>query len=136
MKIEVKTDDLVRFRKELAQKRSAFVRSESKSLKAIQERFLKLIDDGFKKARDPYNKRWKPANDDTPLIETGRLRRSIRAKIKNSAIRFFDTSGYGAIHQNGIGVTRRQFLPNQKLPENWSDVVRNEMNKRFTEAFG
>lgn len=75
---------------------------------------LELAYDGFDRSIDPYGKRWKNPKyrSGKPLLDTGRLRASIRPVASVDLVALDVNVIYGATHQFGRGpIPQRQFLP-------------------------
>ncbi len=72
--------------------------------KNLAEETVRLAHDSFEHSRDPDGNPWKPIThrDGKPLLETGRLRNSIRAaRITPKGFMVVSNVKYAAIHQYG-----------------------------------
>jgi phage gpG-like protein len=128
--------------------------------KRIAAGYVKLVADEFRDSHDPYGVPWKPvvrnrrrdrrarerraakglvARADKPLVDTGRLRASVTARVDGSVVRVALPVEYASYHQYGTRrIARRQILPEADtggLPAAWVEMAINEANKTLAEYF-
>ena len=125
-------------RKKLRRTPEQLRKARHEALKIARGRLAAKIQEGFDKSRSPYGTAWAPISHRVgkPLIDTGRLRSRISSRTINNKgggrLTFKDRTAYGYKHQQGIGVRRRVFLPDERgLPEDWQAIVRSEMRKKL-----
>lgn len=76
----------------------------------------------FQRSIDPYGSPWAPIThrQGQPLLDTGRLRNSIKHNVRGTNLELASNLIYAANHQYGITVKQRRFLPDkQGLPKAW-----------------
>jgi phage gpG-like protein len=76
---------------------------------------LDLTMEGFERSIDPYGRRWKKLKYRVgqPLLDTGRLRASIRPLANAARFELKTPVVYAATHQHGRdAIPRRMYLPN------------------------
>lgn len=88
---------------------------------------------GFRNSADPYGQKWEPIEPrwrngrrtpGQPLLDTGRLRNSIRGATTGNSIRIFTDVEYAQYHQLGMRVKKRAILPDQRgLPPDWDAEI-------------
>ncbi|WP_145279522.1 phage virion morphogenesis protein [Pseudomonas sp. URMO17WK12:I11] len=103
---------------------------------------------GFRNSTDPYGQKWEPIQarrrngrriPGQPLLDTGRLRNSIRGATTGNSMRIFTDVEYAQYHQLGQRVKKRAFLPDERgLPPDWdaeiTKVIRAQL-KQILEGF-
>lgn len=99
------------------------------------------IRNNFYNQVDPYNYRWAPFKHggrvskkgiDTSaklLLDTGMLVNSINYNVKNNVLEIGTPVFYAQYHQEGDGVPKRSFLPDQGLPDSWNKDIINIIEK-------
>lgn len=107
----------------------------------INTRLLEKIRLGFRNSTGPYGERWAPIQPrwrnrrrvpGQPLLDTGRLRNSIRGETTGSSVRIFTDIEYAQYHQLGQRVRRRAFLPDDRgLPNSWDEVITKAIRARL-----
>lgn len=91
-------------------------------LAVVGQDLLSLVDDSFSASRSPDGTPWEPLSPSTiarrrgrsskPLIDTGRLRRSITSRVEVRALEIGSNVAYAPTHQLGSRhVPARPFLP-------------------------
>lgn len=92
----------------------------------------------FRKSQDPYGNTWKELKyrKGQPLIDTGILRNSIAGEVRGLAVVLGTPLEYAPIHQYGMNVTRRMFLPTEEkgLPDKWKNEYVNIIIKSVDQA--
>ena len=88
---------------------------------------------GFRISTDPYGQKWEPIQPrwrnrrrvpGQPLLDTGRLRDSIRGATTGNSMRIFTDVEYAQYHQLGQRVKKRAFLPDERgLPPDWDAEI-------------
>ena len=93
-----------------------------KGLNQIGVRWVAMVKVCFQRSIDPYGKPWAPIThrQGQPLLDTGRLRNSIKHNVRGTNLELASNLIYADNHQYGITVKQRRFLPNkQGLPKAW-----------------
>ena len=110
-------------------------------LKVARSRLAAKVQKGFDKSKSPYGMQWAPVKRaGKPLIDTGRLRKSITSKtvnrVRDGEIRFLIGAPYGKYHQNGTQtIKKRTMLPDSRgMPDDWQAIIRNELRKTLGDA--
>ena len=89
-------------------------------LTIIGQNFVNRIKANFRHSVSPYGDAWAPIHhrEGQPLIDTGALRNSMKAEVRGLQIVLGSRMKYADMHDHGIGVKRRQFMPDakRKLP--------------------
>lgn len=92
-------------------------------LTKIGNNWVNRIKSNFRRSVDPYDNPWDPIHhrQGQPLIDTGALRNSIKAEVRGLQIALGSNMRYGYLHNEGIRVKKRQYLPDahRKLPDKW-----------------
>lgn len=92
-------------------------------LTIIGQNWVNRIKSNFRRSVSPYGDAWAPIHhrQGQPLIDTGALRNSVKAEVRGLQIVLGSNMKYGYKHNLGIGVKKRQFLPDaqRKLPAKW-----------------
>ena len=72
-------------------------------IQTISRRLLRQFKDGFRQSSAPDGQAWAPIHhrQGKPLVDTGRLRRSLKASIQGNKIIISSDSDYAATHQLG-----------------------------------
>jgi len=90
-------------------------RAVSRDLTRLLGRHTKsLLDRQFEESRSPYGSPWLPLKrrKGAPLVDTGRLKRSLRVTARDGAIVIETVIPYAAVHQFGADLgTRTQVQP-------------------------
>jgi phage gpG-like protein len=124
---------------------------------------MKQVSDEFRESRDPYGKAWAPVvrdrgrdrrarakrtaagkkpKADKPLIDTGRMRASVTAKVTGSDVRIVIPVNYASYHQDpkpGSHNVRRQMLPEADtggLGDRWRMAINKEAAAVLQKHFG
>lgn len=95
-----------------------------KGLNQIGVRWVARIKTCFQRGIDPYGQRWAPIHhrQGQPLLDTGRLRNSIKHNVRGTNLELASNLVYADNHQYGITVKQRRFLPDKSgLPKQWLD---------------
>lgn len=95
-----------------------------KGLNQIGVRWVARIKTCFQRGIDPYGQRWAPIHhrQGQPLLDTGRLRNSIKHNVRGTNLELASNLVYANNHQYGITVKQRRFLPDKSgLPKQWLD---------------
>lgn len=99
------------------------------------------IKENFYKQVNAENEKWQPLKAggrykngkfDTSakiLLDEGRLVNSINFNIKNNILEIGTPVFYAQYHQNGDGVPKRSFLPQNNLPDDWNNDIFNIIEK-------
>lgn len=108
----------------------------NKILNNLGVNFVGKIKFNFNKSKTPYASGWpslklggrrlKNGKIDTsakPLLDTGKLVNSINFNVKDNILIIGTPVFYAKYHQNGEGVAKRSFLPDQGLPKNWKEDI-------------
>lgn len=93
-----------------------------KGLNQIGLRWVARIKICFQNSVDPYGNDWAPIThrQGQPLLDTGRLRNSIKHNVNGTNLELASNLIYADNHQYGITVKQRRFLPDkQGLPKAW-----------------
>lgn len=91
-------------------------------LNKIGVRWVARIKTCFQRGIDPYGKAWAPIHhrQGQPLLDTGRLRNSIKHNVRSTNLELASNLVYADNHQLGITVRQRRFLPDKSgLPTSW-----------------
>lgn len=92
-------------------------------LTIIGQNWVNRIKANFRRSVSPYGDAWAPIHhrEGQPLIDTGALRDSIKSEVRGLQIVIGTRLKYGPTHNEGVGVKKRQFLPDakRKLPAKW-----------------
>lgn len=119
--------------------------------KRVSAALMKEVADEFRQSRDPYGNLWAPvhrdrakdrrararrvakklaARADKPLIDTGRMRASVIARVIGSEVRVAIPVEYASYHQYGTrSIARRQMLPEADtggLGHRWTQAINRE----------
>lgn len=118
----------------------------SKIARNVADRIAKNIQKRFDLGQDPYGKPWQPLAPATlrkgrhppPLTDTGRGRASIKVRpTRGAGIGISVGTDYMWRHQKGSPrLPRRAFLPTNTLPKEWSEIYRDELEKRIAKKIG
>ena len=101
---------------------------------------LDFVREEFEVSRDPYGNPWEPLKKPRsgfggPLLKTGRLMQSVRARINGGERKFtlYSNRDYSQFHQRGTKtIPQRRFLPDE-LPAAWAarfEQIANEAIRR------
>ncbi|MGG5290013.1 phage virion morphogenesis protein [Pseudomonas shirazensis] len=93
-----------------------------KGLNQIGVRWVARVKVCFQRSIDPYGKPWAPIThrQGQPLLDTGRLRNSIKHNVRGTNLELASNLIYADNHQLGITVKQRRFLPDQQgVPKTW-----------------
>lgn len=129
--------------------------------KRVAAGLMKEVGDEFRQSRDPYGKPWapvvrnrlrdrrararriakgKPILADKPLIDTGRMRASVIARVIGNEVRVAIPVEYASYHQYGTRtIARRQMLPEADtggLGPRWTMVLNRESIAVLNKALG
>lgn len=127
----------------------------------VSAAFMKEVADEFRESRDPYGNAWAPVErnrrkdrrararraarglairSDKPLIDTGRMRGSVIARMVGSAVRVAIPVEYASFHQYGTRfIKRRQILPEVNtggLGPRWTMALNREASAVLNKALG
>ncbi|MFP8003881.1 phage virion morphogenesis protein [Pseudomonas aeruginosa] len=110
----------------------------------INARLLAKVRLGFRNSTDPYGEKWAPIKPrwrnrrrvpGQPLLDTGRLRNSIRGATTGNTMRIFTDVEYAQYHQLGMGVKKRAILPDQRgLPADWDAEITKAIRARLKQV--
>jgi len=110
----------------------------------INARLLAKVRLGFRSGNDPYGEKWAPIKprwrnhrrvQGQPLLDTGRLRNSIRGATTGNTMRIFTDVEYAQYHQEGIGVKKRAILPDDRgLPPDWDAEITKAIRARLKQV--
>lgn len=110
----------------------------------INARLLAKVRLGFRNSTDPYGEKWatiKPRWRNhrrvpgEPLLDTGRLRNSIRGATTGNTMRIFTDVEYAQYHQAGIDVKKRAILPDDRgLPADWDAEITKAIRARLKQV--
>lgn len=98
------------------------IRSGLTEIAALWENRIKA---NFRRSVNPYGAKWADIKHrkGQPLIDTGMLRNSIQGEVRGLSIVLGSSIEYAFVHQNGIRVKKRMFLPvpSLGLPDKWKN---------------
>jgi phage gpG-like protein len=102
-------------------------------LKWIEVDLIALTRENFANSQAPDGTDWAPINHrfGQPLIDTGYLMRSFKGFINADAgtLSFGTNVEYADDHQRGIGVRKREMIPDaNNLPKRYQDVIDRRVN--------
>lgn len=107
----------------------------------INARLLAKVRRGFRNSTDPYGQKWAPIQPrwrnkkrapGQPLLDTGRLRNSIRGATTTNTMRIFTDVEYAQYHQLGQRVRKRAILPDERgLPPEWDAEITKSIRARL-----
>ncbi|MGK8437201.1 phage virion morphogenesis protein [Ectopseudomonas hydrolytica] len=107
----------------------------------INARLLAKVRLGFRNSTDPYGQKWAPIQPrwrnrrrvpGQPLLDTGRLRNSIRGATTGNSMRIFTDVEYAQYHQLGMRVQKRAILPDERgLPKDWDAEITKSIRARL-----
>lgn len=119
----------------------------SQCAEVFAEQVRTLVIDGFEKATAPDGSAWQTLAPSTvarrrkrgkgakPLLDTGRLRNSLKITHDANGVYVSTPVVYAAAHNFGYGaIPQRQFLPSEALPTQWRDAF-NETARDLMEHF-
>lgn len=98
------------------------IRAGLQEVAALWENRIKA---NFRRSINPYGEKWPDITHrkGQPLLDTGMLRNSISGEVRGLSIVLGSPLEYADIHQNGIKVKQRMFLPSKErgLPDKWKN---------------
>lgn len=129
--------------------------------KRVSAALMKEVADEFRQSRDPYGQPWKAVHRnrgrdrrararraakglapraDKPLIDTGRMRASVIARVVGSEVRVAIPVEYASYHQKGTRtIPRRQMLPESDtggLGHRWTQAINREAIAVLNKSLG
>jgi len=69
-----------------------------------------------------------------PIVDTGELKNSINYTVNLNEVEIGTPLFYASIHNEGDGVTQRQFLPIDQLPDEYENEIKSVILKYLTET--
>lgn len=108
-----------------------------KGLNQIGVRWIARIKVCFQRSIDPYGSSWAPIHhrQGQPLLDTGRLRNSIKHNVRGTNFELASNLIYADNHQYGLTVKQRRFLPDkQGLPKAWLEEYQNILLQNIENA--
>lgn len=108
-----------------------------KGLNQIGVRWIARVKTCFQRSVDPYGNLWAPIThrQGQPLLDTGRLRNSIKHNVRGANLELASNLIYADNHQYGITVKQRRFLPDkQGLPKAWLAEYQNILLQNIENA--
>lgn len=108
-----------------------------KGLNQIGVRWIARIKVCFQRSTDPYGTPWAPIHhrQGQPLLDTGRLRNSIKHNVRGTNLELASNLIYADNHQYGITVKQRRYLPDkQGLPKAWLAEYQNILLQNIENA--
>lgn len=107
-------------------------------LEKIGTRWVARIKANFRNGVDPYGNKWAPIHHrkGQPLLDTGRLRNSIKHDVRGIDIYLTSPLIYADTHNNGRGaIKKRRFTPDKRgLPRKWLDEYETIMLEQVNKA--
>lgn len=100
--------------------------------KVLGQEAMRLLADGFRRERDPYDRPWQKLKrrEGKILRDTGRLRNSFFARAFPLGFKITSSVGYAKYHQDGTRhVPRRMMLPSGQLGQVWTDALNRAAGK-------
>ncbi|SDY27966.1 phage virion morphogenesis protein [Pseudomonas salomonii] len=108
-----------------------------KGLNQIGVRWIARVKTCFQRSVDPYGQPWAPIHhrQGQPLLDTGRLRNSIKHNVRGTNLELASNLIYADNHQYGITVKQRRYLPDkQGLPKAWLAEYQNILLQNLENA--
>lgn len=116
-------------------------------LEDVGQYLVSMIDAGFRKEVDPYNKKWQPLSPATIsekerkgyplkiLTRTGKMRSSVRYIVKGRSVQIIVDSSYATFHQTGTRkMPKRQILPDRLSTTSQRDIT--DLSIEYLENIG
>lgn len=126
--------------RQLSENLAELAKVPSRISSPVAARLNSEIQREFQEERDPYGDAWNPLAASTArrkghariLYESGTLMRETRALPMAGAGVRLESVDYGRFHQEGTGSRHRPIFPDQAdLPEEWQDVIDEELTREF-----
>lgn len=108
-----------------------------KGLNQIGVRWIARVKTCFQRSVDPYGQPWAPIHhrQGQPLLDTGRLRNSIKHNVRGTNLELASNLIYADNHQYGITVKQRRYLPDKTgLPKAWLAEYQNILLQNIENA--
>jgi len=109
-----------------------------RGLNEIGVRWVARIKANFRNSVDPYGNKWAPVThrQGQPLIDTGRLRNSIKHDVRGIDVYLTSPIIYADTHNEGLrGIRKRRFTPDQRgLPKKWLEEYETILLKHVQKA--
>lgn len=110
-------------------------------LQGIGRELKRQVQDNILSGLDAYDSPLLPLAPSTikrkksnkPLIDTGALLGSVTyyATESNITVGINQTAPYGRLHNEGLGVPKRQFIPLEGLPSSWERIIADRLDAGF-----
>lgn len=119
---------------------SAKLRREA--IRVLGEEALSRVQDYFQRSAGPYGEQWAPPRHrpgGMPLVDTARLRNSLRTRAANAGFRITSNVAYAAIHNyGGPNMPKRQYLPDRArgTPPDWKRAFASLLTMMRDDALG